>query len=417
MNSRAETPFGKLPEGVEINGKRIRISFTYKGVRCRETLKVVSKINNAAITYANSKRQTIVTEIKEGRFDYLAHFPDSPRAAKLSGVEQPTVERTVHAGVHSWLAVQRAKKAASTSRNYGHKARHVLDHFTDEQMISDITKGQLELFQASLLRKGLAAKTVNDIFTVVRGVWADAFSDGVIRVNPLDRIKNIEHDEQDDSADPFTRSELGKIERAPWDRLHDLNMALFACWAGLSVSELLGVGWDDIDIEAGTCRVRRSRVESVYKVPKEKSRDRTIELIAPARDYLRRQWPLTGSRPATAVEVVQRDNISVKLEEVRFVFLNETTGEPWSYQGFARWFGLLLDAAGVRRRGPNQCRHTFASQAVSSYVPLEWVARQLGHTDTTMVKKHYGRWIPTDMRSMADMISGMMGFEEARDGQ
>ncbi|MDH4608121.1 integrase [Pseudomonas sp. BN102] len=69
-----------------------------------------------------------------------------------------------------------------------------------------------------------------------------------------------------------------------------------------------------------------------------------------------------------------------------------------------------LKRARVRHRGPNQCRRTFASQALSCYVPVEWVARQLGHTDTTMVKKHYGRWIPSDTRSMAGIVSQMMGF-------
>lgn len=33
--------------------------------------------------------------------------------------------------------------------------------------------------------------------------------------------------------------------------------------------------------------------------------------------------------------------------------------------------------------------HTFASQLLSNDVPLEWVAQQLGHSDTTMIKKHY----------------------------
>ena len=48
---------------------------------------------------------------------------------------------------------------------------------------------------------------------------------------------------------------------------------------------------------------------------------------------------------------------------------------------------------------------------------VEWVARQLGHTDTTRVKKHYGRWIPSDTRSMAGIVSQMMGFDEGQGGE
>src|SRR5690606_5728369 len=90
--------------------------------------------------------------------------------------------------------------------------------------------------------------------------------------------------------------------------------------------------------------------------------------------------------------------------------------QPWHDSSVRRWFASHLDKAEVRRRGPNQCRHTFASQLLSSYVPLEWVARQLGHADTKMIKRHYGRWIPDDTRSMAGMVSEMMGFRASGGG-
>ncbi|PKI20004.1 hypothetical protein CXB65_20370 [Pseudomonas monteilii] len=38
----------------------------------------------------------------------------------------------------------------------------------------------------------------------------------------------------------------------------------------------------------------------------------------------------------------------------------------------------------IGHRGANQARHTFASQALSSYVPIEWVARQLGNLRTSL---------------------------------
>src|SRR5690606_16708981 len=161
----------KLPSGVEINGKHIRIHFTYNGQRFREPLPGVSKINKATITYAGNKRQAIITEIKEGRFNYEAHFPDSPRVAEFAGVDTEKSKRTVKQGIDRWLEVQRAKKASSTVINYQCKARHVEKRF-GKYRIDSVTKSDLELFQAKLLKQGLAPKTVNDIFTVVRGVWS-----------------------------------------------------------------------------------------------------------------------------------------------------------------------------------------------------------------------------------------------------
>jgi integrase len=43
---------------------------------------------------------------------------------------------------------------------------------------------------------------------------------------------------------------------------------------------------------------------------------------------------------------------------------------------------------------------------------MEWLARQPGHSDTSMIKKHYARWIPSDTKSMTGMVSGMRGFSE-----
>ncbi|MGI2023729.1 tyrosine-type recombinase/integrase [Shewanella glacialipiscicola] len=93
-------------------------------------------------------------------------------------------------------------------------------------------------------------------------------------------------------------------------------------------------------------------------------------------------------------------------------FFNGKSGQPWYDHSVRLWFTGILKRAKLRHRGPNQCRHTFASQLLSNYVPLEWVARQLGHSDTTMIKKHYGKWIPKDSQRMADRITEMVGSYE-----
>lgn len=398
-----------LPEGVEIHGRQLRISFQLHGQRCREPLPGISKITKAAIIYADNKRRTILTEIKDGRFDYASHFPESTKAMAFSGHGGPNTQRTVAESVATWLEVCDAKKAKSTARNYKHKANHVLAYWC-ERKIGQIKKSEIEIFQAYLLKSGLSVKTVNDIFTVVRGIWDDAFHDGVIKTNPLDRIRNIERSDDADYADPFTLDELERMEKVETKRESDRAMFLFNCWTGLSVSELIAIAWEDVDTVNWTVSISRARVESEYKVPKERGRQRTVELIDPAIKWLKSQMPVSYALPPTEITVRQRDNITTKAESVRLVFFNEMNNESWHVASVARWFAYHLKRAGVRHRGPNQCRHTFASQTLSQYVPQEWVARQLGHADTTMLRKHYGRWMPNDSRSMAAMVSGLMGF-------
>jgi integrase len=405
----------KLPPGIDIHGRHVRIAFSFMGQRCREPLRGYSKITKSVIAYAENKRRVVLDEIKEGRFDYAAHFPESAKALLYSGHGGDRSKRTVAEGVETWLKVQAAKKATSTIRNYRHKAAHVTRKWP-RQKLSEITKSDIELFQSELLERGLSPKTVNDIFTIVRGVWSDAFHDGVIKSNPLDRVKNIERDESEDSADPFNRDELERIAKVKTFRQQDINMIMVACWCGLSLSELIALSWGDVDTKAWTITVRRAKVGNEYKVPKERSRVRVVELIEPAVQWLKRQMEYTAMLPAEKIAVRQRDNVTTRGEEIRLVFLNGKSRAPWYDSSVRRWFSSHLRLAGVRHRGPNQCRHTFASQALSAYVPLEWVARQLGHSDNTMVKRHYGRWIPKDTKSMALVVSNMMGFGEDSGG-
>lgn len=411
MKEKLPAGIDGLPRGVDINGNSLRIAFMYEGERRREPLRNVAKINKAAIAYADNKRRTILAEIKENRFDYAAHFPDSAWLKARQDAPTEPAKRTVSEGITRWLEVAQIKKSNSTFINYKSKSKHVNSKFGDKA-ISSITKSDLELFQAELLSSGLSPKTVNDIFTVVRGVWGDAFSDEIIKLNPLERIENIQTDNDIEFADPFTRSEIDRIAAADPGRTQDSRMIVFNCWAGLSLSELIAAAVEDVDLVAGTLTVRRALVAGEFKVPKERSRIRTVELIAPALKLMTAILTEAKQSQPNHITVVQRDNITKKYERVHFLFRSSTSGLLWSGKTVSNWFTSHLRKAGIRHRGANQARHTFASQALSSYVPIEWVARQLGHSDTTMVRKHYGRWISKDAKSMAHIVSKMMGFDK-----
>ncbi|QYX49983.1 DUF3596 domain-containing protein [Pseudomonas tussilaginis] len=409
MTAKLPPGVDALPPGVDINGNQLRVAFMYEGQRRREPLRNVAKINKAAIAYADNKRRTILAEIREGRFDYAAHFPDSSwLKARIEEQVQPE-KRTVAEGIKRWLDVQKVRRANSTFINYKSKSKHVIKKFGD-RTISSISKSDIELFQAELLTSGLSPKTVNDIFTIVRGVWADAFSDEIIKSDPMARIENIQSDADVEFADPFTRSEIDRVAEADPERTPDSRMIVFNCWAGLSLSELIATAVEDVDLVAGTITIRRALVTGEFKVPKERARIRTVELITPALELMTAIVGEAALTEPTHITVVQRDNITKKHERVRFLFRSSSSGLLWNGKTVSNWFTAHLEKAGIRHRGANQARHTFASQALSSYVPIEWVARQLGHSDTTMVRKHYGRWVSKDTKSMAEIVSKMMGF-------
>ena len=74
--------------GAKERGKSIQIDFTYRGKRCRETLKL--KPTKANMKHAEGMHAIIMHEIAIGTFDYRKHFPDSKSATLLGSGQSGT---------------------------------------------------------------------------------------------------------------------------------------------------------------------------------------------------------------------------------------------------------------------------------------------------------------------------------------
>lgn len=152
-------------------------------------------------------------------------------------------------------------------------------------------------------------------------------------------------------------------------------------WSGPRVSEAIALAWEDVDLVAGTVEIRRARVAGQHKVTKTQRSTRKIKLLAPALRALKDQTRFTRELPAELIEVLDRDNRTVREQRVRFVFQNTATGEPYRSSDVLRhvWWITHLEKAGVHQRGPNTCRHTFARQMLSSGIATpEWISDQMG---------------------------------------
>ncbi|HEX5057208.1 MAG TPA: tyrosine-type recombinase/integrase, partial [Gammaproteobacteria bacterium] len=238
--------------------------------------------------------------------------------------------------------------------------------------------------------------------------------DGVIDKNPFDHLDYLETDAT--IADPFSSLELQRVLTTATHRIQELNYIEFACFSGVSASEGIAIAYEDIDWNARTVSIKRACVLGVYKRPKKKTRQRTLKLFDQAYDALLRQKQHSFMQPPVEIEVLEFDNKTVTRETLHFVFLNSLTGKPFSdskeCEKFWKWH---LQKVGLRYRGINQCRHTFASRLLScGRYPEKWIAEYLGHTSTAMLHKHYGRWMGQehpDLERQASRDLALPGIE------
>ncbi len=148
----------------------------------------------------------------------------------------------------------------------------------------------------------------------------------------------------------------------------------FAIQTGLRPSEQVALKWGAIDEEF--IHIELSRVRNVEKkeLKTEESR-RSIAIRPTMRQILEDQRKLT------------RENDSP------YVFIN-TFGRPILQDKLREMWHRVMKKSGLSHRRMYETRHTFASWALAAGETPEWIARTLGHVDTSMIFRTYGRYIP-----------------------
>lgn len=94
------------------------------------------------------------------------------------------------------------------------------------------------------------------------------------------------------------------------------------------------------------------------------------------------------------------------------VMLRKAAGTPWQKSHQMRPMAEAVKAAKIKPPiGFHGLRHTWASLAVMNGTPLLVVAKNLGHTDTRMVEKHYGHLAPSYMVEAIRAGAPRFGFK------
>nr|WP_244257586.1 site-specific integrase [Paraburkholderia phymatum] len=230
----------------------------------------------------------------------------------------------------------------------------------------------------------VTAKRLSNIQSCLRSALQDAVDDEVLESNPLAgfTFTRNEPPRDADHADPLDAQEQAAVIAAA--RVPQIaNLWQFLMWTVLRTSEVIALKWSDVDWLRETVQVRKAitrAAKGVAEDTKTLSGRRDVKLLA----------------PAMAALMAQKEYTFVAGEEI----FNRPSwrgreGGPWrhDHQIWDAWKTTLKDAK-VRYRNPYQTRHTYASMMLSAGERKIWVANQMGHSDTTSIKRNYGRWIP-----------------------
>lgn len=384
--------------GVHIHKDRLRIALKVPGRNnpVRKSLGLVP--TEANIRYAGNKLSAMKIDVQAGMFcnDEAAfwrkHFPGDPRY------------NIVNKSLCHYLDVyceSRRHDLSYSSQQKIKTARSFLDqHKMLELDLRDISHRELEVLRNKALETRKVS-TVQEYFRVIRSVIDEAVRDGYIEQSPFLRLRKLRNagDEQDpaDLVDPFSQSELVRIMAACTREQHQIMIQLLF-WTGMRPGEMKALAWEDVDMEAGTAKVRYNLNRAGHiKPPKTLAGIRTIELLPEALNALKRQREVTFMHPARDEQIHFLQN-KTRMESRRRVFLsrdNKPYLNPELMSAPKAWANILRKAK-LAHREPYQLRHSYASMMLMIGAHPAYIAKQMGHKDWGMIRTIYAKWIDNE---------------------
>lgn len=366
----------QMPRGVTIRKHKaketINITFTFKGVRCREPLAL--PVTNSNINYAGRLLGEILNKIERNTFNYADYFPTS---AKLRLFGKTIEGVTVKHYLQEYLVSSKERQLSPSTLEGYSKIINQLNYF-HKIIVTQLTPAIIKNW---IKQQNTKSKTIRNRLSVLRAALDEAVTDGVIQLNPVSQVivtryksKHSANNKDDYKVDPFIPSEVEAIlANCYYDQLK--NLFQFAFFSGCRSSELCALHWRDIDFDENVAYINQAKVSGIIKGTKTKAGNRVIELNTQAKAALLSQKEITFNYSDT-------------------VFHSPRTGKPWSgHAAIRRYWILTLDKAKIRYRNPYQTRHTFATMHISQGVNLFWLAKQMGHKGLDMIFRNYGDYL------------------------
>ena len=302
--------------------------------------------------------------------------------------------------VEKWWAEMYPGMSASQARDYTSILKTHLLPYLGDLSFSEFRPVLMKKFLAQLKAKRtpggtpLSAKRIHNIMIPLRVIVEDAVGEFGWA----------------DLPDPFAGLKLPQVKRirihpftmAEWVNLMEFIPAWYrpyfelAVLTGMRPSEQVALKWSAVDDQF--IHVELSRVRNLEKAElKTAASNRRIEI-----------------RPSMKKVLEEQQTLMANLQSP-YVFVN-MEGKPILQDKLRELWMRAMKKSQLPYRRMYETRHTFASWALAAGESPEWVARTLGHVNTSMIYKTYGRYIPNLTRQDGSALEGLLGGTENEKG-
>ena len=359
----------------------------------------------------------------DGRWEAKISLPDGKRKSMYGKTRKEVqdklraAQRDLHAGLdigrksqtlaqflNHWLnELAKPTTRPSTWTSYDSYIRNHIVPGIGHHRIADLTPQHVQAFLNSRSKMGLSPRTVTYIRAILRKALSYPVKWGDVQRNVAaltDAPTAVQRPVKPLSVDEL-RTFLGSC-RGHW------YWPLFgvAALTGLRQGELLGLSWNDVDLESGVMHVRHA----LQRI------DGTPTLVEPKTDRSRRSLPLTR----TAIYLLRAQRLQ---QTERQMFLGpewnnpddlvftSTIGSHCNPSNVTHTFQKLLTASGLPRQRFHDLRHCNASLFLAAEVSARDVMEFLGHSQIALTLNTYSHVMPVAMRLAADRLDAFVALD------
>lgn len=282
-----------------------------------------------------------------------------------------------------YLTKKEHRVGSRTQANYQRSIKFVKRYFRNTPIKSvSNTNYQNMLDEYSI---GRAKGTVEKFHTQLRSCFRYAHANGVIAIDPSYDVE-VKFEVEAKDRDMFFLSEAelsGVLDVIRGDLKRDdvvKHLILLSVATGARFSEIVGLKFDDFDATTRSINIDKSfdhQYTFDYKPTKNKSSIRQVDIDERTNRELQaykvdkmQQAMLTGNNPH------------------KYLFMLHDKKPP-SNNGVNKALKKACGLAGVKEITCHALRHTHASILLKNKVPVEYIAKRLGHSSVATTQKFY----------------------------
>lgn len=282
--------------------------------------------------------------------------------------------------------------------------------------INDLKAIQIQRYYNKLHENGKSSSTIKTLNKLLKSFFNYAVDEGYIIKNPCIGNKivipgEIDKDEDEDKIDVFSDEEIKTLKSAlEGHRLKAL--ILLALGTGLRQGEILGLKWDNVDIDNMEIKVTQS-IKQVTVIGADESREyKTIVQTPKSKNSVR-----TVPFPSNFVFILKAQEIQQKQDRLKvghsyvddgFVFTTEI-GTNIDASNLLRSYKRVLKKANISYKKFHALRHTYATKLFEAGVPLKTVQMLLGHSDISVTANIYTHVMPKEKTQAVEKLNSLFG--------